>query len=127
MVLRGWKEEIPIGELKTEPTEPLPSEGRVQLCSVQTEESLLSDTVDSLLLGYLDVFEEPRGLPSPQEFEHAIPLQPGAQPVNIRPYRYRPAQKDEIERQVMEMLEQGIIQVSASPFTSPVLLVPKKD
>lgn len=48
-------------------------------------------------------------------------------PINIRPYRYNPFQKDEIEKQVKEMLLQGIIQQSYSPYASPVLLVQKKD
>jgi hypothetical protein len=47
--------------------------------------------------------------------------------VNLCRYRYNPAQKDEIERQVAEMLQQGVIQPSVSPFSSPVLLVQKKD
>lgn len=47
--------------------------------------------------------------------------------MNLKPYRYSPGQKDEIERQVKQMLHQGIIKPSTSPFASPVLLVRKKD
>lgn len=60
-------------------------------------------------------------------FDHSIPLLPGASPVNLRPYHYNPAQKTEIEKQVSDMLQQGVTQRSASPFSSPVLLVQKKD
>lgn len=59
--------------------------------------------------------------------DHKIPLQPGTGAVNIRPYRYPLKQKDVIEQLVHEMLEIGIIQDSASPFASPVVLVGKKD
>ena len=52
---------------------------------------------------------------------------PGAQPVHIRPYRYAPALKTEIEQQVKEMLSSGIIKSSQSEFSSPVILVKKKD
>lgn len=51
----------------------------------------------------------------------------GARPVHVRPYRYPPALKDEIEAQVDSMLKQGLIQHSTSPFNSLVLLVRKKD
>jgi hypothetical protein len=51
----------------------------------------------------------------------------GAQHVNIRPYRFSLEIKDETELQVKEMLSKGIIQHNASVFSSPVLLVKKKD
>jgi hypothetical protein len=50
-----------------------------------------------------------------------------AQPFRQRPYRYTPQQKDEIEKQVQEMLDTGVIQHSSSPFAYPILLVKKKD
>ena len=69
----------------------------------------------------------PTELPPSRSCNHSIPLIPGAQPVFIRPYRYPPKLKDEIEAQVKEMLAQGFIRPSTSPFSSPVLLVKKKD
>ena len=56
-----------------------------------------------------------------------IPLVPNSKPVFIRPYRHNPAQKDEIEKQVKEMLLFGVIQPSTSAYSSPALLVKKKD
>jgi hypothetical protein len=47
--------------------------------------------------------------------------------VNIRSYCFSLAMKDEVEQQVQQMLSQGIIQPNKSAFSSPVLLVKKKD
>jgi hypothetical protein len=69
----------------------------------------------------------PNSLPPKRACDHTIPLIEGATPVNIRAYRYPPNLKDEIERQVNTMLEQGLIQPSKSPFSYLVLLVRKKD
>nr|AAL68643.1 polyprotein [Oryza sativa Japonica Group] len=101
----------------------------VQLCSLDDKESSeqIPVKIQHVLQEFASVFDEPMGLPPTQSFDHTIPLIPGAVPVNVRPYRYTPAQKDEIEQQVREMLDKGIIQPSSSPFSSPVLLVKKKD
>lgn len=82
--------------------------------------------VQTLLEQFSDLFQQPDSLPPSRACNHAIPLLLGAQPFYIRPYHYPPALKDEIKRQVKDMLTQGLIQPSTSLFSSPMLLV-KKD
>lgn len=65
--------------------------------------------------------------PSREQFDHRIPLKEGTYVINLRPYRYSTAQKIVIEELVQEMLEQGIIRPSSSPFAAPIVLVKKKD
>ena len=48
-------------------------------------------------------------------------------PISQRPYRVCPEKKAEIERQIDEMLEFGIIKPSMSKWNAPVVLVRKKD
>jgi hypothetical protein len=82
--------------------------------------------VSQVLEEFSDIFAAPSELPPHKEYDHAIPLLPDVVPVNARPYRYSPLHKDEIERQVREMLQLGLITTSTSPFASPMLLVQKK-
>lgn len=65
--------------------------------------------LNSLLEQFQDVFEEPKGLPPPREFGHAIPFIQKEATVNIRSYWYSFFQKNEIEKQVHEMLQDSII------------------
>ena len=83
--------------------------------------------IQELLHQYQDVFTEPHQLPPHRFYDHQIPLIPGSTPVNFRPYKYSPHHKDEIEKQVKQLLAAGFITQSCSPFASPVLLVLKKD
>ena len=80
-----------------------------------------------LLQQYQRLMQDPRGLPPNRENDHAIILKTGAEPVSMRPYKYAYHHKDEIEKQVKEMLKMGTIKHSTSPFSSPVILVKKKD
>ncbi|GAU14480.1 hypothetical protein TSUD_250200 [Trifolium subterraneum] len=51
----------------------------------------------------------------------------GHEAINVRPYRYPHHQKEEIDRQVTELLSAGVIRPSMSAFSSPVIRVKKKD
>lgn len=83
--------------------------------------------IQEVMNEFNSVFEEPQGLPPRRRCDHSIPLIPGSKPVNLRPYGYNPAQKDEIEQQVRDMLKSGVIHPSVSPYSSLALLVNKKD
>jgi hypothetical protein len=118
-LLIGDRADLPVGSI-------------IQLCLVQQLESSqsvssLNPAVQALVTEYKHLFEYVSGLPPSRHCDHSIPLMPEAQPVFARPYRYAPLLKTEIERQVTDMLQQGIIQKSTSAFASPVLLVKKKD
>ncbi|GMJ07740.1 hypothetical protein HRI_004443200 [Hibiscus trionum] len=101
--------------------------GELFLMSVDTPPISVPTELQSLLDEFKIVFEEPKGLPPQRMQDHTIELQPGAQPVNLRPYRFPHHQKAEVEKQIKEMLSTSIIQTSQSPFASPCLLVKKKD
>ena len=83
--------------------------------------------IQTVLDRFPHVFQETTTLPPQRTCDHTIDLVPGAQPINSRAYRLPPDQKDEVEKQLKEMLQKGLIRHSASPFASPVLLVRKKD
>lgn len=83
--------------------------------------------ISPLINKYSKVFDMPVGLPHPRSVDHVIPLQEGSVPLKLKPYRYRHSQKTEIEMQVQQMLDSGIIKNSNSPFASPVILVRTND
>ncbi|KAK8943096.1 hypothetical protein KSP39_PZI009423 [Platanthera zijinensis] len=85
------------------------------------------EEIQELLSQIRDVFQEPRGLPPLRFRDHGIQMKEGAAPPNVRPYRYPYIQKAEIKKSVKEMLTTGIIRPSTSAFSSPIILVKKKD
>jgi hypothetical protein len=80
-----------------------------------------------LLHTYKNLFQSPATLPPDRAHNHHIPLMKGSNPVKVKPYRCPHSQKAQIEHMVHDMLQQGIIQPSISPFSSPIILVKKKD
>lgn len=59
------------------------------------------------------------------QIKHNIPTTDEV-PIYVKSYRYPYVHKDEVKRQISEMLSQGIIRPSYSPWSSPVWIVPKK-
>lgn len=93
----------------------------------QTLPSHLNSQFQTLITNHANLFDEPSSLPPPRPTDHTIPLVSQSTPVNVRPYRYPHSQKVEIEAQISKLINTGWIQPSTSPFSSPVLLLKKKD
>ncbi len=58
---------------------------------------------------------------------HHITLQPDAQPSYVPSYRLPHSQRQVVQQKVDELLQDGVIQESHSPWNSPLFLVGKKD
>lgn len=84
-------------------------------------------TMQKLLHQFQDVLLEPKALPLYRNCDHKIPTKHGAEPINLRPYRYLTLQKDALEGIIREMMLTCTIKPSNSPYSSPVILVKKKD
>ena len=97
------------------------------LTRCSTSKLAVSQDIQKVLDKYSKVFDTSKGLPPTWDHDHAIKLILGSVLPNIRPYRYPYAQKSEIERMVAEMLEAGIILPSQSSFSTPVVMVLKKE
>nr|GEW76284.1 hypothetical protein [Tanacetum cinerariifolium] len=98
----------------------------VQLCQIKSVESV-STKVEQVLTQFDEVFEVPKDLPPQRSHDHQIPLMTNTPPLNVRPYRHPPNQKDAIEGMVKELIDSGVIRVNQSPFSSPIVMVKKKD
>jgi hypothetical protein len=71
--------------------------------------------------------EDLPGMPSDQDVEFTIELQPGMAPVSRRPYKMTPKELDKLKVQLKELLDKGYIHPSSWPWGCPALFVKKKD
>jgi hypothetical protein len=82
----------------------------------------------SVLSEFQDVFpNELPGLPPKRELDFTIELKPGAEPISKTPYQMTAPELCELQMQLKELLDLGLIRPSVSPWGAPVIFVNNKD
>ncbi|KAL4013253.1 hypothetical protein IC575_025415 [Cucumis melo] len=95
---------------------------------VDTREVDVSLSSEPVVRDYPDVFpEELPGLPPHREVEFAIELESSMTPISRAPYRMAPVELKELKVELQELLDEGFIRPSVSPWGAPVLFVKKND
>lgn len=98
-------------------------------CPLRTEHlnSEERDAIQILIQNNNDVFyKKGDDLTFTNEVKHRIDTGLSG-PIYTKTYRYPTIHTAEVERQMTEMLDQGIIRHSSSPYNAPILVVPKKE
>ena len=77
---------------------------------------------------YDDVFpDELPGLPMQRDVDFCIELHPTTSPISMTPHRIAPVELQELKVQIEELLDNGFIRLSTSPWGAPILFAKKKD
>jgi hypothetical protein len=81
-----------------------------------------------VLSEFQDVFrDELPGLPPEREIDFTIELKPGAEPISKTSYRMTALELCELQMQLKELLDLGLVRPSVSAWGAPVIFVKKKD
>ncbi|MCO5610521.1 hypothetical protein L7F22_064760 [Adiantum nelumboides] len=94
----------------------------------ESKEKETEDKEPEWLSEFSDVFpEELTDLPPTRGLVHDITLVPGAQPIAKSPYKMSLSEALELKNQLTQLLEQGFIRPSVSPWGAPIPFQKKKD
>ncbi|XP_047987137.1 uncharacterized protein LOC125226991 [Leguminivora glycinivorella] len=98
------------------------------IASIDVAERVLSleedQQLNELISQHEDIFI-PNGKPTTHT-EHVIDTG-SHRPISVPPYRLPPAKTEILRAEVSKMLKEGIIKPCQSPWSAPVVMVPKKD
>ena len=89
---------------------------------VQTTVPLIEEEFQDVVVDKLPTYDN-----TTKTISHEIKLIPGSSPVFKRAYRMSEAEKEELNRQLKELLQDNRIEPCDSPFAAPVIFVKKKD
>lgn len=88
--------------------------------------SIDEKVLKNVLHQFVDIFyKDGDNLPFTSDIQHRI-ITKSDTPLYTKLYRYPVMHREEVNRQIQDMLEQNIISPSFSPYNSPLWVVPKK-
>ena len=94
----------------------------MQLAASELQNAEIKQKLRELVKQYRDVFASAK---DPLGTEHRIEMK-DAVPIKMAPYKIAPHKLPANRAEIQEMLEKGVIVPSKSPFSSPIVMVPKK-
>ena len=114
------KDNVPINDTKTK---------FEMICSIINKlPEHLKSSVENLFLEYISVLAlKTDDLGSSKLYPHRINLIPGTEPIKQRAYRVSKVQADALKRELIKLINNKLIVPSSSLWSSPVVLVPKKN
>src|SRR5215217_2991799 len=105
----------------------------VLICEISKEGLVYSNARDPRMKPLLDEFHDvfpdelPAKLPPKRDINHHITLEPGSSPPWQPIYRMSPLELNAMKKELDQLLRNGSIEPSLSPFGAPVIFVKKKD
>jgi hypothetical protein len=89
----------------------------------------LPEEVQELLENFANIVvdELPNSLPPIRSINHHIYLIPGKRLPNKEAYRLTPQENQEVNNQVQDLLDKGLVRERLSPCSVPIVLSPNKD